>query len=309
MPNEWFIRNANQVKGPLSDQQVKQLAALGQITPATHIRLGAGAWTTASSVRGLFPPPPQPDPAVDDFGFDALIENASRDEESRSRSSQAAAVSETATKTCPFCSEEIKATAVKCKHCGEFLSERPVSHSVNRPAAVASSPERSGVSAGPERTLWEAKPGYASYFPAWLVGSLFLLSTPLLVVVLKSVLAGNASHENNMLLPGLAAIVGVGVVIVLWAFIHRNTTRYRRTTHRIVCEWGIVVRQASEVRLSDITAMNLKQSGVDALFGIGNIELCTSGTSGVEVFLRAVPNPKQVREDIRQARDLFGGRY
>ena len=278
MPNEWFIRNANQVKGPLSDQQVKQLAALGQITPATHIRLGTGAWTTASSVKGLFPPPPIPDPAVDDFGFDALIENASRDEEKGSRSGQAAAVSESATKTCPFCAEEIKSTAVKCKHCGEFLSERPVSNSVSRPAAVASPPMLSGVPVGPERTLWEAKPAYASYLAAWILGSIFLF------------------------------VFGVGLLFFLFAVLHRNSTRYRRTTQRIVCEWGIISRRTCEVRLADITAMNFEQSAIDLLFGIGNIELCTSGTSGVEVKLRAVPDPKQVREDIRQACDAYGVR-
>lgn len=32
---------------------------------------------------------------------------------------------EDATKRCPYCGEMIKTTAIKCKHCGEWLSEKP----------------------------------------------------------------------------------------------------------------------------------------------------------------------------------------
>jgi hypothetical protein len=78
MPNQWFVESGNQTRGPLSDQQLKKSAEGGQVTASTRIRLGVnGQWTTASSVKGLFPSPaPSLAPELDDLGFDSLTSDA-----------------------------------------------------------------------------------------------------------------------------------------------------------------------------------------------------------------------------------------
>ena len=94
MPNDWFIHKDNQTQGPLSDQQVKKLAELGQITPATRIRLGAGTWSTASSVKGLFPSlPPRTQHSVDDQRFEDLVDNLARNGEEGPHVGRSAAIS------------------------------------------------------------------------------------------------------------------------------------------------------------------------------------------------------------------------
>jgi len=56
MANQWYVDLGDEAKGPFSDQELKQLANSGQLSPSTRIRLSRnGQWALASAVKGLFP--------------------------------------------------------------------------------------------------------------------------------------------------------------------------------------------------------------------------------------------------------------
>jgi hypothetical protein len=57
MADDWFCEIAGRELGPLSSQQLKTMAAKGQILPSDCVHQGAaGKWVPSGQVKGLFPP-------------------------------------------------------------------------------------------------------------------------------------------------------------------------------------------------------------------------------------------------------------
>jgi hypothetical protein len=123
MGRSWYVEHNGKSIGPASSSQLKKLAQAGRINRKTRVKLGdEGDWLPASRVQGLFSStaiatskqslpnqPAAPVPSV--------------------RPNQATVVSDPSpvakTKPCHFCGENISLSAIKCRHCNEFLDGRP----------------------------------------------------------------------------------------------------------------------------------------------------------------------------------------
>lgn len=132
---QWFVRKGEKTHGPFSSSKLKQLAQGSKISPDTDVRRGDGKWGAARRVNGLFnttepasqpitTPDPQP-PAV----IEAQLAPA------HPAPTDIISAQTTVRIPCPICGEEIAATAVKCRHCNEFLDGRQ-QHAAQTPQMI-----------------------------------------------------------------------------------------------------------------------------------------------------------------------------
>lgn len=63
MPEAWYVKFGDEIHGPISSSQLKQLARKGAIKPGLPVRRGQSKWIPAAKVRGLFEPTPTEEPA------------------------------------------------------------------------------------------------------------------------------------------------------------------------------------------------------------------------------------------------------
>ena len=170
-------------------------------------------------------------------------------------------------KECPFCGEEIFAKARKCKHCGEFLKS-----SSNLTYTLV----EQNKTKGPEEKIWEGHPSVLYYLGYWIFGILLL------------------------------PLFGLGLILIIYAILDHKNKIFTHTNLRVMAKVGIISRKTHEVTIRDIRSINMKQSIIERIFGIGSVQVASAGTGSVEVEFKGIRNPVEVKDHIRKTKDNLG---
>ena len=96
------------------------------------------------------------------------------------------------------------------------------------------------------------------------------------------------------------AIVGFVIYFVEWLRV--CATRLIITSRRTTLKKGILEKATNEVRHSDVRNVRVTQGFVDRLFGVGTLELSSTGQSDVEIAVKGLPNPQEIADLIREHR-------
>ncbi len=91
---------------------------------------------------------------------------------------------------------------------------------------------------------------------------------------------------------------------VLAAIINRYSLKIRIYPDRVVLEKGLLSKDIVEVFISDIRAINVKQSIMQRILQIGDLYIASAGTSGYEEKAYGIEHPQRVKELILNQRRL-----
>jgi len=129
-----------------------------------------------------------------------------------------------------------------------------------------------------EEILWSGKPASETMYGAYLAG------IPLIL------------------------FFGLGLVIIVGAYLSRENTDYVITDKSVYKKTGILSRSVSEVEYEKVQNTSFSVGVVGRYFDYGNVDISTAGGSGVEMTLRGVSSPQDVQKRLsRRVKEIQGG--
>ena len=93
-------------------------------------------------------------------------------------------------------------------------------------------------------------------------------------------------------------LVSAGAMLIWW--LKTIATTLTVTSKRTTVWRGIIAKETSEVQHDDVRNIQIDQSVLERLLGVGKIAISSSGQDGLEVVVKGVPTPADIAAMIRR---------
>lgn len=119
------------------------------------------------------------------------------------------------------------------------------------------------------------------------------IALPILLVL--TIIFGDRYFSAATLRVVLVILAAVFVYLLAAIVYRRFSWRYVIDGETIESRQGVIARQVQSIRIRDLRNINVRQSMVQRLLGIGNVEFSSAGGGGVEVVFFGIEDPLQVK--------------
>ena len=105
-------------------------------------------------------------------------------------------------------------------------------------------------------------------------------------------------EEQALQITGLIVWIATIVFFLIW-FIHTKSTKLSITNTDILLEKGLLSKERREVAIEKVRTVNIKQTFLNRILGVGEISIFTAGDLP-EIVVPGMPDPNKTREIIKQ---------
>lgn len=136
----------------------------------------------------------------------------------------------------------------------------------------------------------------------WHTGHPSLLNYPVSLLLSAALAAAGwyAGRWDGMYLAGgwIAGCVVLGMTMLI-----RSSTRYIVTNRRVEARTGLLSKSSKEIRLEDIRSINVSQTGLKGLLGVGTVVFSASGGTEDDVVFHQILRAHAVKELVRSLQE------
>ena len=110
------------------------------------------------------------------------------------------------------------------------------------------------------------------------------------------------SHPVGFILTALLSLVGIGLIIFLIWWLQAKGIKLTVTNERTILRRGILSKHINEVYHSDIRNVQIFQSFLHRIFGVGTISIASAGSGEAEIVVAGMRTPAKVKAILDQGR-------
>ncbi len=225
------------------------------------------------------------------------------------------------TKPCPYCAEEIRYEAIKCRFCGEFLhGDRAQTRTRFGPSDPDPDPEEADPDLPDEQAedddvLWYGRPSvFALTGAAIKTGVLVAICWAVLKYRVTQVAVFVDAYLPKVNIPaqrltqveawidlGALAFIAAALSVLLWKILSLKSIYYEVTPDRIEWSRGIFDRRVDNIDMFRVIDLKLRRSLWDCLLGIGTVQLTAKDESDPHFDFIKVHGCRDLYDVIKEA--------